>query len=479
MSVSAPYKHQMEGARLLAEHDAFALLCEMGTGKSRMLCMDIQYKIERGEIDRVVIVAPSGSYRNWNGELERWLPKEFYDSLKIFTWVSSKSSVKKDFKEFLAFKGSKPRILLINVEALSRVDAAKDGLVEFLSGGNAMFAIDESQCVKSPDSLRTKFILKTGGLAKYRRILTGLVAPENPLNTWSQFYFLDPNILGHKSFFSFRARYAITRKVDFKQGGRPIDVVVGYRHVEELQQKILRKSFRVQTEDVLDLPEKIYMPIRDVRLSMEQLKAYNDIKRLAMTEINGQYVTAQIAAAVLTKLHSVLCGHVVDENGNLHDVPSHRVEAIQEVLADHQGKAIIWAPYPRLLTKIAEALEAEYGAESTVRYWGETSSDDRVAGVKRFQEDPKCRFFVSNPSVGGEGITLTAATLVIYAANSWKASDRQQSEARAHRAGQTRPVVYVDIASKGSMEEKLINALRNKFDLAALVTGDKLKEWLV
>lgn len=469
----------MEGARLLAENDAFALLCEMGTGKSRMLCMDIQYKIERGDIDRAVIVAPSGSYRNWNGELERWLPKDFYDNLKIFTWVSSKSSVKKDFKEFLAFKGAKPRILLMNVEALSRVDVAKDGLFEFLAGGRALFAIDESQCIKSPDSLRTKFILKTGMMAEYRRILTGLVAPENPLNTWSQFYFLDPNILGHKSFFSFRARYAITRKVDFKQGGRPIDVVVGYRHVEELQQKILRKSFRVQTEDVLDLPEKIYMPIRDVRLSMEQLKAYNDIKRLAMTEINGQYVTAQIAAAVLTKLHSVLCGHVVDENGKLHDVPSHRVEAIQEVLADHQGKAIIWAPYPRLLTKIAEALEAEYGAESTVRYWGETASDDRVAGVKRFQDDPKCRFFVSNPSVGGEGITLTAATLVIYAANSWKASDRQQSEARAHRAGQTRPVVYVDIASKGSMEEKLINALRNKFDLAALVTGDKLKEWLI
>jgi SNF2 family DNA or RNA helicase len=203
------------------------------------------------------------------------------------------------------------------------------------------------------------------------------------------------------------------------------------------------------------------------------------MKKWAMTSIGESYVTAQIAAAVLTKLHSILCGHVVDENGELHDIPTQRVDAVKEVLEDHSGKAIIWSPYPRLLSKIATALEEEYGEESTVRYWGETSSDDRVIAVNRFQNDPNCTYFVSNPSVGGEGITLTQATLVIYAANSWKASDRQQSEARAHRAGQTRSVTYVDLAASDTMEHKLIKALRSKFDLAALVTGDKLKDWII
>jgi SNF2 family DNA or RNA helicase len=81
--------------------------------------------------------------------------------------------------------------------------------------------------------------------------------------------------------------------------------------------------------------------------------------------------------------------------------------------------------------------------------------------------------------VGGEGNTLTAAHLVVYAANSWKNSERQQSEARAHRIGQNSSVTYVDLAVRGSMEEKLIKALRNKMDLAALVSGDKLQEWLI
>lgn len=478
MSVSAPYAHQMEGARLLAEHDKFALLAEMGAGKSRMVCMDFEYKVNYQGLKNMVVVAPAGSYRNWEGELQRWLDEKLWKSVKLYTWISGKSKPK-EFQEFINYTGDKPRVLLMNVEALSRVVAAREGLKEFLQSAPTMWVVDESQCIKAPDSARTKFILSVAPLAKWRRILTGMVAPENPLNVFSQFDFLDWSILGFRSFYGFRARYAVTRKVDFRQGGRPVDIVVGYRNLEELQQKVAKYSYRVRTADVVDLPPKIYMPIRNVELTSEQSKAYAEMKRVAMTEINGQYVTAQIAAAVLTKLHSILCGHVTDENGNVHDVPSHRVDSLLELLSDHGGKAIIWAPYPRFLTKIAEALEKEYGNESTVRFWGETSNDDRQIGKKRFQEDPRCRWFVSNQSVGGEGNTLTAATLVVYAANSWKNSERQQSEARAHRIGQTAPVTYVDLAVSGSMEEKLIKALRSKMDLAALISGDKVREWII
>ena len=473
-----PYAHQLEGARRLSEHNSFALLCEMGAGKSRMICMDFQYKYEREGLKNLLIVAPSGSYRNWEGELKRWLPEELFKSVKLLTWISGKTKPK-ELKEFIAYTGDRPRVMLVNVEALSRVVAAREGVLEFLDSAPTMWAIDESQCIKSPDSARTKFILSLSDKAKWRRILTGLVAPENPLNVYSQFQFLDWNILGFRSFYGFRARYALTRKVDFKQGGRPVEIVVGYRNVEELQQKISKHSFRVRTADVIDLPPRIYMPIRHVDMTMEQIKAYESMKRYAMAQIDGQYVTAQIAAAVLTKLHNILCGHVIDENGVMHDVPSNRVNSLLELLEDFSGKAIIWAPYPRFLTKIADALVEAYGPESTVRFWGETSNEDRQQAKLRLQEDPKCRFFVSNQSVGGEGNTLTAATLVVYAANSWKNSERQQSEARAHRIGQTAPVTYVDLAVRGSMEEKLIKALRDKMDLAALISGDKVKEWII
>lgn len=469
-----PYAHQMEGARLLAEHDSFALLAEMGSGKTRMLCMDFDYKAKHEGLRTLIVSAPAGVYRNWEGELEKWTSTKF----RLLTWISGKTK-KDDVKSFLAYEGNHPRVFLVNVEALSVVEAAREILVALLKGGNAMWAIDESQSIKSPESQRTKFILKSAPLARWRRILTGMVAPENPLNVYTQFAFLDERILGFRSFFGFRARYALMKKVDFKKGGRPIDIVVGYRHVEEIQQKIAGYSFRVRTSDVINLPPRIYMPLRHVEMTAEQKKAYGEMKRRAMTEINGKFVTAQIAAAVLTKLHSILCGHVTDEEGNVHDVPSNRIKELMTLLEDHSGKAIIWAPYPRFLTKIAEALEKTYGAGSTVRYWGETTSDDRQRAKQLFQEDPRCRWFVSNQSVGGEGITLTSANLVVYAANSWKNSERQQSEARAHRIGQTVPVTYVDLCCSGSMEEKLIKALRTKMDLAALISGDEIKKWLI
>lgn len=473
-----PYAHQMEGARLLAENDNFALLCEMGAGKTRMLCMDFEYKFEHQGLKNLLVVAPSGSYRNWSGELERWLSPELFKRIKTLVWISGKTKPK-ELTAFLEYAGDDPRVMLVNVEALSRVVAAREGIRVFLSSAPTMWVIDESQCIKAPNSLRTKFIVSIAHLARWRRILTGMVAPENPLNVYAQFDFLDNRILGFKSFFGFRARYAVTKKVDFRQGGRPVDIVVGYRHVDELHKKIARHSYRVRTADVVDLPPRIYMPLRDVNLTLEQIRAYDEMKRMFMTQINGNFVTAQIAATVLMKLHSILCGHVVDEHGDVHDVPSNRVDSLIELLADHSGKAIIWAPYPRFLQKIVDALAAEYGEKSVVKFWGETSSEDRQIAKQRFQEDPDCRWFVSNQSVGGEGNTLTAATLVVYAANSWKNSERQQSEARAHRIGQTAPVTYVDLCCSGSMEERLVKALRNKMDLASLISGDKVREWLI
>ncbi len=478
MTTPLPYKHQLEAARLLAEHDQFALLAEMGAGKSRMIALDFEYKIQHQGLQNLLIVAPSGAYRNWEGELNRWVSPDIMKTVRLLTWISGKTKPK-DLADFIKIADGRPKVLLMNVEALSRVVAAREGVEKFLASAPTMWVIDESQSIKAPGSQRTKFILSVASQAKWRRILTGMVAPENPLNVYSQFQFLDSDILGFRSFFAFRARYSITKKVDFKNGRRPVEIVVGYRNLEELQRSIAKRSFRVRTSDVVDLPPRIYMPMRHVDLTPEQDRAYKEMKKLAMTEINGQFVTAQIAATVLSKLHSILCGHVTDENGNVHDLPSYRVDSLLELLDDHSGKAIIWAPYPRFLEKIAKALEEEYGPESTVRFWGATSNEDRQTGKVRFQEDPKCRWFVSNQSVGGEGNTLTAATLVVYAANSWKNSERQQSEARAHRIGQTQPVTYVDLGCAGSMEERLVQALRNKADLAALISGDRIREWIV
>ena len=114
-----------------------------------------------------------------------------------------------------------------------------------------------------------------------------------------------------------------------------------------------------------------------------------------------------------------------------------------------------------------------------VSIYGEVSQQDRMVAVDRFQKDPKCRFFVGNPTTGGYGLTLTAAKYVIYYSNNYNLEVRLQSEDRAHRIGQTKNVVYIDIIAKDTIDERIVQALKKKIQLSAKTLGDKAKDWLL
>ena len=105
--------------------------------------------------------------------------------------------------------------------------------------------------------------------------------------------------------------------------------------------------------------------------------------------------------------------------------------------------------------------------------------DDRNLAVERFQNDPKCRFFVAIPVTGGYGLTLTAAKYVIYYSNNYNLEVRRQSEDRAHRIGQTKNVVYIDIMAENTIDDKIVVALKSKIELSAKTLGDNPQKWLI
>ena len=144
-----------------------------------------------------------------------------------------------------------------------------------------------------------------------------------------------------------------------------------------------------------------------------------------------------------------------------------------------QGKAIIWATWSHDIEAIKKALSEQYGEESVACYFGETHQDERQAIVEKFQDtESKLRFFVGQPKTGGYGLTLTAANTMIYFSNSYDLEIRLQSEDRAHRIGQTKSVTYVDLVSPKTIDEVILKALRNKINLAGMVLGEEVKEWL-
>ena len=149
-----------------------------------------------------------------------------------------------------------------------------------------------------------------------------------------------------------------------------------------------------------------------------------------------------------------------------------------DVLDEIEGKAIIWGHWQKDIQNIVSEIEKIHGPGSVVDYYGLTPQEDRQDNIRKFQSDPKCRFMVGTPSTGGYGITLTAANTVIYYSNGYDLEKRLQSEDRAHRIGQKQTVTYVDLICENTVDEKVVNALRDKINIASEVLGEELKDWI-
>ena len=143
-----------------------------------------------------------------------------------------------------------------------------------------------------------------------------------------------------------------------------------------------------------------------------------------------------------------------------------------------EGKAIIWANYQLSVGEIIQKIIKVYGEDSYVHYYGLTSQEDRQNYIRKFQNDPKCRFLVGTPQTGGYGITLTQANTVIYYSNGYDLEKRLQSEDRAHRIGQKKNVTYIDLIAEDTVDEKIVEALRKKINIASEVLGEELKDWI-
>jgi len=472
-----PYEHQLKALEKSWASETYALFMEMGTGKSKVLVDNIAMLYDRGAIRGAVIVAPKGVYKNWDQiEFPVHLP-EHVEHTKVL-WEPNITKKKQAELDTLFDGKDDLKILIINVEAFSTtkgLDFAHSFLNIFL--GRALIGIDESTTIKNPTAKRTKNILKIKDLAKYRRILTGSPVTKSPLDLYSQCKFLDPYHLGYGSYYAYRARYAHMLERNF--GGRRVQIVGSYRRLPELSQKLEKFSYRVLKEDCLDLPEKVFTK-RIVELTKEQDKAYKQLKDTALAILdNGKMMSTVNVMTQLMRLHQVTCGHFKADDGTITHLKNNRVDSLMELLEETEGKVIIWANYVEDIKNIVGALKKAYGEASTVEYHGSVDSTHRQDQIALFQQkNGPTRYFVGNPQTGGYGITLTAANTVIYYSNNYDLEKRLQSEDRAHRIGQTGSVTYVDLIAEGTIDERIVKALRRKINIANEIMGEDISTWI-
>ena len=468
-----PYAHQLKALEMSWNKESFAYFMEMGTGKSKVLIDNISMLYDKGKINGALIVAPKGVVKNW---YEQEIPihmAKHVEKVSIL-WQANITKTQEEKLNSLFKNEVKLHILIMNVEAFS----TKKGVEfagRFLNSHSAMMAIDESTTIKNPSAKRTKSILGLSNMAKYRRILTGSPVTKSPLDLYTQCQFLDSWLLGHSSFYTFKNRYAIMKNMFFN--GRTFQKVVGYKNLSELSEKLKPFSHRVLKDDCLDLPKKTFMK-RIIQLSSDQLKIYSQMKQLALAEMNGKRITTATALTQVMRLQQITCGHFKADDGSTQEIPNNRTGELIDVLHEIEGKVVIWAHWLRDVNLIIREIVKEFGEGCCVDYFGLTPQSERQENIKKFQEDEKVRFFVGTPQTGGYGITLTAASNMIYYSNGYDLEKRKQSEARIDRIGQTKPMTYIDILAENTIDERIVLALRKKINIATEVMGEKLKAWI-
>ena len=469
-----PYAHQLKALEMSWERPFFAYFMEMGTGKSKVLIDNISMLYDNGKINGVLIVAPKGVVKNWH---EGEIPTHLVDHIehKNVLWQSLINAKQQNKLDTLFETGEDLHILVMNVEALS----TKKGVAfaeKFLNSHRAMMAIDESTTIKNPNAKRTKNIVGIGKLATYRRILTGSPVTKSPLDLYKQCEFLEDELLGFNSYYAFRTRYAVMRTANFS--GRSVQIVVGYRNLDELSEKLKAFSYRVLKDECLDLPKKTFMK-REVMLTEEQAKAYLQMQKLAHAQMNGKMMSTATVLTQLMRLQQITCGHFTADDGTIQEMPNNRIGELLDLLDEVEGKVVIWAQFQRDVHNIINALSKEYGEGTFVDYYGLTPQDKRQENIKKFQDpDSGVRFFVGTTQTGGYGITLTAASTMVYYSNGYDLEKRTQSEARINRIGQKRKMTYVDIICEKTVDEKIVKALRKKINIASQIMGEELKDWI-
>ena len=469
-----PYAHQLKALEMSWDKEVFALFMEMGTGKSKVLIDNVSMLYDKGKINGVVILAPKGVYKNWH---ESEIPIHMANHVEYVSTLWQSNINKKQEKELskLFKTGHELHILIVNVEALSTKKGV-DFVTRFINCHETLMVIDESTTIKNPEAKRTKNICKLGRLTKYRRILTGAPVTKSPLDLFKQCEFLDPWLLGHQSYYGFRTRYAIMKTANF--GGRSVQIVVGYRNIPELFNKLTGFSYRVLKDDCLDLPPKTYTK-RIIQLTDEQQKLYSQMKKSALAVMNSKLSTTATAMTQLMRLQQITCGHFKSDDGVVQEIKNNRIVELMDTLEEIQGKVVIWAHWRNDIATIVKHIKEEYGDNSYVTYFGDTTVEDRQKAIKKIQ-DPKSsvRFIIGTPQTAGYGITLTGASTMIYYSNGYDLEKRMQSEARIDRIGQEMPMTYIDIMCEKTVDERIVKALRKKVNIATQVMGEELKAWI-
>ncbi len=441
------WEHQERALEHTKKQPRALLSMDVGTGKSLVAIATLLHK----KAKKVVIVCPSSMVEVWPEEFDKHVPGRF----RVVALSSGMLVKKRAEKASEAFFSKEPTVVVTNFEAAWREPLAS----AFLGAFPDALIVDEAQKVKSSGSKTNRFCHHLAKTTPTVLCLTGTPLHNSPLDAFGIFKVLDPSVFGW-SFNRFRERYGV-----LIPGPAPgVPYVVGYKNLSEMADKIRPYAFRVEADDVLDLPEKVFLK-RYGTLEASARRIYDSLDReflawLGEVEKSGAIAPTNVLTKLL-RLQQVANGWVTDEDDEYHHVSLTKETMLSEYL-DELPKDEPVVVFTRFKTDVRSVVRA---AEKHGREWCEISG--RRNDLKDFQKEDGPTVCIVQTQAGGAGISLVRARHAVYYTLPWSFGDRTQTMGRLHRPGQTRPVTYTDLLVKGTIDEHVHAVLQKKGDVVA------------
>ncbi len=446
------WPHQQAAVELLASRGSGMLALDMGCGKSRT-ALEL---IRRWNCRCVLILCPKSVVRVWPHEFAKHLPGASWRVLPL-DWGTVKVRAEAILSEVICAEADgAPIAVTLNYDSLTH-KPMPDTLASIRWD---CLVMDESHRLKAHTGRQSQV---TGQLAlriPHRLALTGTPMPHSPLDIWAQFRAIEPRVYG-PNFWRFRDRYAVTRRRTTREG-REYEEVVGYRNLDELQQRMAPWTYRVRSEDVLDLPDCVDMH-RYCLLSPSAQRIYHDLETRLVADIGDGIVTASNALVRLLRLAQVANGFVADElTEEEHRIDEGKAELLADVLEDLPvtEPLVVFGRFHNDLDTIHRVGRAA----------GRTTSElsGRVNELQQWQGG-ETDILAVQLQAGGLGVDLTRARYQVYYALSYSLGDYLQTRKRIHRPGQTRAVTYIHLLAAGTVDEQVAEALRQRKEVVGAV----------
>lgn len=475
-----PFPHQREWFEKTRDKEAFGIFWEQGVAKTKLMIDTAAWLFEGGDINCVIVVAPTGVHEQWVAEqLPIHMPDRAIERTNTLIWHSRKANTlaNKAAMERLLTENDRLAFLTIGYEGYITT-AAQAFLTKLRKYKNVLMILDEAHCIQSPGAKRTKKILAQGAVCKYRRILTGTPLGNGPLPAYSQIKFLDRGYWKERQLASYAAFKSYFADTYWHPDG--YEIIRGYQRLDVLEKMLEPMTSRLTTESAgVVLPPKLYAKL-PFHMTPPQARAYKKLRDEFLLELeSGETVDAQLALTRMLRLQQIVCGYVpsgldaepfapIDPKS-----PNPRIEAMKALVEQWPHQGTIWARFQHDITQIIDAL----GEKRCARYDGAISQEEAGRNLNDFRSGAK-QYLVANPAKGGTGLNLQMGKSVCYYSNSFKLIDRLQSEKRSHRPGQDVPVNITDIYCPGTIDTLIIENLRRKNDVATTVLGDIPREWI-